>query len=342
MHLLTGSDVFRHNFDGSVVTIGNFDGVHRGHAELFRQVRAASAQRGLPSVVVTFDPHPLAVLAPEAAPPLISTFAEKTALIAETGVDCLAVIEFTPEFSRMPADAFVRDILSGFLGMRHIIIGHDNVFGKDRQGNQETLERLGSECGFTLEDIKPVGEEGTIFSSSLVRRLISNGDMPAATGVLGRYHVVSGTVVHMRETNQILGFPTANITPHNKLIPPDGVYAIIVAVDGRIFKGACSIGNNPISEGGGRVIEAFLQNFSGRLYGREIAICFVQRLRVEAKFPDVCALIRAIHQDMWPSPERVLSSVDRGLMKPLLDRLGNSQPVQQHGAKATCRSFDRW
>jgi riboflavin kinase/FMN adenylyltransferase len=317
MRLLTGSDIFKKNFNGSVVTIGNFDGVHRGHAELFRQVTLASAQRGLPSVVVTFEPHPLAVLAPETAPPLITTFAQKIALIAETGVDCLAVLTFTREFSRMPPEAFVRDILVGFLGMRHIIIGHDYVFGKNRQGNRESLERLGSTCGFTLEDIGPVGDGEAIFSSSLARRLINNGDMGAATVILGRYHVISGTVVHGREIGQTLGFPTANISTRNELIPPDGVYAVMVAVDGHLLQGACCIGNNPTFEGAGRTIEVFLVDFSGQLYGREIAVCFVERLRGLAKFPDADALITAIRQDV-ATTGTILASVDQGLIKPLL------------------------
>jgi len=319
MRLLTGSDILKKNFDNSIVTIGNFDGVHRGHVELFRLVTKASAERGLPSVVVTFEPHPLAVLAPETAPPLITTFAQKIALIAETGVDCLAALTFTPEFSRMPAEAFVRDILVGFLGMRHIIIGHDYAFGKDRQGNQETLERLGSACGFTLEDMDPVGEDGAVFSSSLARRLINSGDMPAATAILGRYHVISGMVVHGREIGHTLGFPTANITTRNELIPPDGVYAVMVAAEGRLLQGACSIGNNPTFEGGGRTIEVFLMDFSGRLYGREIAICFVERLRGLAKFPDAGALITAIQQDV-ATTGTVLASVDQGLIKPLLSQ----------------------
>ncbi|KAB0666831.1 bifunctional riboflavin kinase/FAD synthetase [Oryzomonas japonica] len=323
MRVLTGSDVLKKNFDSSVVTIGNFDGVHRGHAELFRQVKAAAAQRGLPAVVVTFEPHPLTVLAPKNAPPLITTFAQKKALIAETGVDCLAAIDFTPEFSRMPAEAFVRDILMGCLGMRHIIIGHDYAFGKDRQGNQKTLERLGKEYGFTLEDISPVGEGRTIFSSSLARRLISRGDMPEATGILGRYHVISGTVVHGREIGQTLGFPTANISTSNELLPPDGVYAVMVAVDGRILQGACNIGNNPTFEGGARTIEAFLLDFSGQLYGHEIAICFVQRLREVMKFPDVAALITAIQQDV-ATTKSILAAADQSLIKPLFspERIG--------------------
>ena len=317
MRLLTGSDILKKNFDNSIVTIGNFDGVHRGHVELFRLVTKASAERGLPSVVVTFEPHPLAVLAPETAPPLITTFAQKIALIAETGVDCLAAITFTPEFSRMPADAFVRDILVGFLGMRHIIIGHDYAFGKDRHGNQETLEHLGSTCGFTMEDIDPVGVGEAIFSSSLARRLINSGDMPAATAILGRYHVISGIVVHGREIGHTIGFPTANISTNNELIPADGVYAVMVAVEGRLLQGACSIGNNPTFEGGGRTIEVFLLDFSGRLYGREIAICFVERLRELAKFPDPGALITAIQQDV-AFTGTVLASVDQGLIKSLL------------------------
>lgn len=319
MRLLTGSDVLKKNFDDSVVTIGNFDGVHRGHAELFRQVTKASAQRGIPSVVVTFEPHPLAVLAPGNTPSLITTFAQKIALIAETGVDCVAAITFTPEFSRMPAEAFVRDILVGFLGMRHIIIGHDYAFGKDRHGDRETLKRLGNTCGFTLEDIDPVGEGEAIFSSSLARRLINSGDMPAATAILGRYHVISGTVVHGREIGHSLGFPTANISTENELIPPDGVYAVMVVAGGRLLQGACSIGNNPTFGGGGRTIEVFLLDFSGQLYGSEIAVCFVARLRGLAKFPDAAALIAAIQQDV-ATTKTILASVDRNLIKPLLSR----------------------
>jgi riboflavin kinase/FMN adenylyltransferase len=203
--------------------------------------------------------------------------------------------------------------------MRHIIIGHDYAFGKDRQGNQETLERLGRTCGFTLVDINPVGEGDAIFSSSLARRLINSGDMPAATGILGRYHVISGTVVQGREIGHTLGFPTANISTRNELIPPDGVYAVMVAVEGRLLQGACSIGFNPTFEGGGRTIEVFLLDFSGRLYGREIAICFVERLRGLAKFPDAGALITAIHQDV-AATGTILASVDQGMIKPLLSQ----------------------
>lgn len=318
MRILTGSDIFNQNINGSVVTIGNFDGIHRGHGEIFRHLKLKSERLGLPSVVVTFEPHPLAVLAPEAAPARITTYEQKVALIAEAGIDCLAVIEFTPEFSRMTAEAFVRDVLCGAFGMRHIIIGHDYAFGRERQGNYETLARLGAECGFSLQDIDPVGEGDTIFSSSLARRLISSGDLPAASAILGRYHVISGQVVHGRQIGSKLGFPTANITTRNELIPPDGVYAVMVAVDGTLLQGACSIGTNPTFGQGERTIEVFLLDFTGQLYDREIAICFVQRLREMRKFFDIEELIRTIEGDIAMTRE-ILSAINKDLIKPLLD-----------------------
>ncbi|HEY4745428.1 MAG TPA: riboflavin biosynthesis protein RibF, partial [Desulfuromonadaceae bacterium] len=265
MRILTGPEILDNDLNGSVVTIGNFDGVHRGHLEIFRRLRREGERLGLPTVAVTFEPHPLAVLAPEHAPPLITTFEQKAALIAGAGIDCLAMIEFTREFSQIEAETFVRDWLYRGLGMRHIIIGHDYAFGKDRLGNYETLAALGGECGFTLEDLDPVREGDIVFSSSLARRMISRGDMPGATAVLGRHHVISGRVVHGRDMGHKLGFPTANITTRNELIPPDGVYAVMVAVGAEILQGACSIGTNPTFGAGTRTIEVFLLDFSAEI-----------------------------------------------------------------------------
>src|SRR5512133_534343 len=317
MQILDCTDIGIQHLEGSVVTIGNFDGVHRGHAELFRHLKDRGARLGLPTVAVTFEPHPLAVLAPGAAPLLITTFAQKAALIAAAGIDYLAVINFTPVFSLRSAESFVHDVLCASLGMRHIIIGHDYAFGRDRQGNYETLSRLGGECGFALEDIEPVGEGGIIYSSSLARRMIANGDMPGATQVLGRYHVISGQVIHGREIGHKLGFPTANIVTRNELIPADGVYAVMVAVGDELFQGACNIGSNPTFDGKERTIEVFLLDFAGQLYGHEIALCFVQRLREERKFPDVGALIQAIKLDV-SAARTVLAAARANMIKPLL------------------------
>lgn len=317
MRILTSPDLFNNRLSGSVVTIGNFDGIHRGHLEIFRRLKLRSELLGLPSVVVTFEPHPLAVLSPENVPPLITTFEQKTALIADTGIDFMARLEFTAEFSQIPAETFVRDTLCGALGMRHIIIGHDYAFGRERQGNYQTLERLGAELGFTLEDLDPVSEGDTIFSSSLARRLINSGDMPGVAAILGRYHVISGRVVHGRELGQKIGFPTANIATRNQSIPPDGVYAVMVAEGDELLEGACNIGTNPTFDGISRTIEVFLLDFSGSLYGREIALCFVQRLREERKFPDAGALVKAIEQDV-AATRQVLATASRAMIKPLL------------------------
>jgi riboflavin kinase/FMN adenylyltransferase len=318
MRVVTDADITAGVIHNSVVTIGNFDGVHRGHMEIFRHLIACGVQRGLQSVVVTFNPHPLKVLNGASTPPMITTFEQKVALIGSAGVDYLVVVPFTVEFARMTADDFVRNMLCDTLGMRHIIIGHDYAFGNGRAGNYQTLERIGAEKGFTLEDMEPVGEEGLVFSSSLARRMIASGDMDAAAGILGRYHMISGTVVHGRDIGRTLGFPTANISTRNELLPPDGVYAVMVLVDGILAKGACSIGLNPTFDGGSRAIEVFMLDYADQIYGREIAVSFVRRLRDVMKFPDADALVRAITQDVLHTRE-ILATIDPLKVKPVVE-----------------------
>ncbi len=317
MRIITGLEIFNKNFDKSVVTIGNFDGVHLGHVELFRRLEASSHSHNLPSVAVTFEPHPLKVLAPESAPGLITTFEQKVALISDAGVDCLAVVPFTIEMSQMTAESFVTRILCESLGMRHLIIGHDYAFGRGREGNYDTLERLGLELGFTLEDLEPVGDGEMVFSSTLVRSRMITGDMAAVSKILGRYHMISGTVVHGREIGHSIGFPTANISTINELIPPDGVYAVVVLVDGRLVKGACDIGINPTFEGGQRTVEVFLLDFSGQIYGSEIAVYFVHRLRDVKKFPGAAELVKAIQNDV-ETTRTILDQVRQNFIKPRL------------------------
>lgn len=316
MRILKCPDIGKRYFQGSAVTIGNFDGVHRGHAGLFRQLKVNGERLGLPTIAVTFEPHPLVVLSPGSAPPQITTFSQKTALIERAGIDCLAVIEFTPEFSRIPADAFVRTLLCHAFGMRHIIIGHDYAFGRDRQGNFETLAGMATECGFSIEDLDPIGDGSAIYSSSLVRRLIAGGDMPGAASILGRYHVVSGQVVHGREIGARLGFPTANIAADNELIPPDGVYAVMVSVGGRLVQGACSIGSNPTFNNDRRSIEVYLLDFNEQLYGTAVEVFFVLRLRDVNTFPDTETLIQAITNDVAQT-RAILAEIDLTLVKPL-------------------------
>jgi len=208
----------------------------------------------------------------------------------------------------------VRNILCGSLGMRHIIIGHDYAFGRGREGNFEMLQHMGIDIGFTVEDMSPVGDGEIVFSSSLVRSEIIAGDVAATSKILGRYYQISGTVVHGREIGQALGFPTANIVTPNELVPRDGVYAVMVSVDGQLLKGACNIGQNPTFTGGEHTIEVFLLDFSGLIYGKDIAVCFVERLRDVKKFQGADELMYAISQDV-ENTIMILDGSDKRLVK---------------------------
>jgi riboflavin kinase/FMN adenylyltransferase len=310
VQIVTGIDIYNKIIDASVVTIGNFDGVHLGHAGIFDHLKKKSAAIALPSAVVTFDPHPLKILAPETAPPLLTTLEQKIWLIEKFGIDYLVIVPFSKEFSKLSAADFVLNILCTPLGMRHIIIGHDYAFGKGREGNFATLSNLGKLKGFTLEDMPALGEEGIVFSSSLVRAAIAEGDMAAASRILGRYYQISGTVVHGRDIGHSLGFPTANIATYNELLPPDGVYAVMVQIDGQFVKGACNVGCNPTFGGVTRSVEVFLLDYSAHIYDYEITVQFVQKLRTERKFADVSELKAAIAQDV-ASTRNILETLNK-------------------------------
>ena len=298
MQIITAANIYNKILDASIVTIGNFDGVHRGHAEIFSHLKQKSTVLQIPSVVVTFEPHPLKILAPESAPAMITTFAQKASLIEEQGIDYVIAVPFSTEFSQLSAHDFVCNVLCHSFGMKHIIIGHDYAFGKGREGNYATLETLGALHGFTVEDLPPIGEEGTIFSSSRARSVITDGDVETAAHILGRYYQISGKVVHGREIGKSLGFPTANIATANELLPADGVYAVMTEIDGQCVKGACNIGCNPTFGPSDRTVEVFLLDYSGHIYDHGISIHFVQRLRSTRRFPDIEALKSAISQDV--------------------------------------------
>ncbi|MDD2366918.1 MAG: bifunctional riboflavin kinase/FAD synthetase [Desulfuromonadaceae bacterium] len=298
MHIISGADINEKVLDRSVVTIGNFDGVHCGHSAIFAHLVQQGISRSMPTVVVTFDPHPLKILAPASAPQLITTLKQKSDLIEKCGVDYLLVVHFTREFSQMSAGDFVNQILYKSLGMRHIIIGHDYAFGRGREGDFEMLQQSGAINGFTVEDLPPIGNNGSVFSSSLARTAIADGDMAFAKEILGRYYQISGTVVHGRDIGHSLGFPTANISTVNELLPSDGVYAVIVQVDGDLVKGACNIGFNPTFGGIERSVEVFLLDYAADIYNHEISLQFVHRLRAEKKFSDTAALKSAIVENV--------------------------------------------
>lgn len=283
----------------SVVTIGNFDGVHLGHREIFRTVRRTAQAAGAVSVVVTFIPHPLKVMAiPGRQVQLINTYAEKETLIEASGIDCLVALPFDAAFAATTPREFVERILVGKLAVATLIIGHDYSFGRNREGNIDTLLELGSEFGFRVEVLAPIGNGRVIYSSSRIRALLLAGDVAGVVPLLGRQYSLGGTVVAGKSRGTALGFPTANIRSEKDLVPASGVYAVKVKLDEMLFDGACNIGTNPTFGNETGTIEVFLFDFAGDLYGRELRVYFIDRIRDERKFDGIDALKAAITADV--------------------------------------------
>ncbi|GFO57149.1 riboflavin biosynthesis protein [Geomonas sp. Red276] len=280
------------------VTIGNFDGVHLGHREIFRRLTEKARAQGGVSVVITFTPHPMQVVSPGTGVKLITTTTEKEALIAAAGIDYLLEIPFDWNFASIPATQFVEEILVGTLGMESMVIGYDYAFGRGREGDVNLLRSLGERHGYTVDLLEPISNGTTIYSSTAVRNMVGAGDVKGVLSVLGRHYAVTGTVIHGDQRGRLLGFPTANLCVQKDLLPAAGVYAVRVAVGHDHFNGACNIGTNPTFDGHRLSLEVFLFDFDGDLYGREVTLTFIERLRGEMRFPNVDALKEAIARDV--------------------------------------------
>lgn len=285
--------------DGTVVTVGTFDGVHRGHWAVLQELAAEGRRRGLPTVLVTFDPHPLRIVRPADAPRLLSTPAEKVAVLQHAPIDYIALLHFTPELAAYPPRQFVEEILLRRLAMKHFVIGHDHGFGRGRSGDVETLRRIGAELGFGVDVVAPVHGDGDPISSSLIRRALAGGDVAFAAAALGRYYAISGTVVRGEGTGRALGFPTANLQLDHadKLVPYEGIYAVRAAVGERLWDGVLHLGPRPTFPGLAPSIELHLFDFDGNLYGTRIRVDFVARLRDVARFGSPEALVGAMEED---------------------------------------------
>ncbi|WP_224962044.1 bifunctional riboflavin kinase/FAD synthetase [Geomonas subterranea] len=281
-----------------VVTIGNFDGVHLGHREIFRRVKELARETGGVSVVITFVPHPLKVVAAHKEVRLITTSREKEALIEGSGIDYLLEIPFDRTFAAMPASEFVQRVLVDAIGMERLVIGYDYAFGRGREGDVGLLRELGTRFGYGVEELQPISDGATVYSSTAVRRVVSAGDVAAASLLLGRHFSITGKVVHGHERGRGLGFPTANVDTEKDLIPSVGVYAVKVCLGERLLDGACNIGPNPTFGNARLSIEVFLLDFTGDLYGREITLFFIERLRGEKRFSSLDELKQAIAADV--------------------------------------------
>jgi riboflavin kinase / FMN adenylyltransferase len=284
---------------GTVVTVGSFDGVHLGHQAVLKEIarRAEAADRE--SVLVTFEPHPLEVVNPQAAPPLLTTGAERREVLAQTPLDLAYFLRFDRQVAAMSPEEFVRGVLLERCGMRELVIGHDHGFGRGRSGDVETLRQLGAVYGFDVDVVPPVDFGDQHVSSSRVRRAVAGGDLASAARMLGRPYTVSGVVGHGAGRGRQLGVPTVNLTevPHQKLLPPDGIYAVEVEWPGGRVGGMMHQGPRPTFADGRRALEAHLFDFEGDLYGRWVRITWVKRLRDVEHFVSVEGLKQQMERD---------------------------------------------
>ncbi len=288
----------------AVVAIGNFDGVHRGHAHIFREAKRLATELGGEAVVLTFDPHPAKVLAPAYAPPLITPLARKLELIAAEGIDVTVVEPFDRAFAAKSPDEFVRGVLVDALGARHVVVGYDFTFGQKRAGNTQLLAEEGRALGFGLTVVPPVSVEGIVCSSTKVREFTLEGRIDGAALLLGRSAEVQGEVVHGDGRGRSIGVPTANLKLETELLPKNGVYAgWAELLDGheppRHFVAAINVGTNPTFIDGRNVrVEAHLLDCDEDLYGRRLRVGFVERLRDEERFASREALVAQIGKDV--------------------------------------------
>ncbi len=290
---------------GTVATVGTFDGIHRGHRAVLNEVvrRGRAAKR--PSLLVTFDPHPLEVVNPSAAPRLLTLPEERRALAAEVGIERVEVISFTPALARLGPEDFVRDVLRARFEVNDLVLGYDHGFGRGRSGDVELVRRLAREDGFAVEVVAAVTEDGQPISSSLIRTAVAHGDLDSAARGLGRPYSLRGVVERGAGRGRTIGVPTINLTSPDprKLLPPDGVYAVWVELPGKgeggraRYGGMMNQGSRPTFGVQARGLEIHLFDFTGDLYGETVVVQWVRRLRDTQTFPSRQALVDQIERD---------------------------------------------
>lgn len=283
--------------DGCVATIGVFDGVHRGHQRIIRQVMNEAVRRGLPSLVFTFEPTPREYFS-DTPPARLTRFREKFALLAGLGVQWLYCPRFGERLDSLTPDEFVTEVLVKILRVRHLVVGDDFRFARGRAGTSAWLRVAGERLGFTLEQVGSIQVGDLRISSTAVREALSAGDMERARELLGREYAMTGRVIRGRQLGRQLGMPTANVNLCRRLSPVSGVFAVRVAgIADPLLPGVASVGTRPTIDGVKPLLEVHLFDFDADIYGRRIEVRFVSRLRDEAKFPDLASLQRQMHLD---------------------------------------------
>ncbi len=297
-------DLSQANLHGpSLVTVGSYDGVHIGHQYLLRQMKEVAEELGYHTSLVTFHPRPQAVLAPHRPPRYLTTPAEKITLLDALGLDLTAILPFTHETACTPATEFVERLVR-HLNMRQLWVGPDFALGRNREGDIPTLQQLGQTMGFKVRVVEPLIQDGEVVSSTRIRHLLTLGEIRQATRLLGRYPSLTGQVVQGAQRGRLLGFPTANLAVlPERAIPADGVYACFVWIGKARRPAVTNIGVRPSFAGAERTVETHLLNFNGNLYGLDLKIEFVERLRPEKRFENLDELAAQIRADIAQAAE---------------------------------------
>ena len=298
MNIIRGTKNIKGPISYPVVAIGNFDGVHVGHQILFRKAAKLARASGGTAIAFTFEPHPLKVLAPNKLPSLLTTFRKKMELIEECGIDLVVCADFNRQFSDQHPRDFARDILAEAIGVKEVIVGFDYAFGRGREGTVRYLKQMGKEYEFRTHIINPVKLNGHLVSSSYVRELIEDGKVEAASEFLGRYYSIPGPVIEGYKTGQAIGFPTANLDTSRIKIPGTGVYAVWIKLQAKIYNGVVNVGFNPTFGRDTLSVEAHIFDFDEKIYGQEIEIVFIRRIRSEINFKSADQLVEQIRKDI--------------------------------------------
>lgn len=281
------------------VAIGVFDGVHLGHEALIRRALDEAARSGGSALVLTFEPHPVRVLRPETAPRLLTSTEHKLRLIEKLGCQNLLLLPFDEAFAAQPPEAFIEQLAAHARPLKSICVGHQWAWGRNRSGNIELLQQLGQKLGFESIEIEPVVAGGGLISSTRIRKAVEAGDLTGAKRMLGRDYTIFGTVQHGEELGRKLGFPTANLAAHNEQFPPNGVYAVKVAIRDRVLNGVANIGYRPtVDTKPERLLEVHIFDFDESLYDEGLEVDFVKFLRLEKKFGGLEELKYQIGRDV--------------------------------------------
>ncbi|OGW37559.1 MAG: riboflavin biosynthesis protein RibF [Nitrospirae bacterium RBG_13_39_12] len=304
MEIIRGLEKLNKNYPNTVLTIGNFDGVHLGHRKILLEViKKARAIHGT-SMAITFEPHPMKVLAPERELRILTTFEEKAKLIADTGINVLLCVNFNRKFANLLPDEFIEDVLVKKIRAREIIVGANYSFGKNKQGTVDLLRRRGKKHGFSVKVMRHAKINSDIVSSSKIRSLLSKGNASEVSTFLGRAYSIEGRVIKGKgRGKKLLNIPTANITTPVEIAPKEGVYAVRVGFNNSVLEGVANIGKNPTFGNAEVSYEVHLFNFSRDILGKMIRIYFIDRIRGERQFPDPFSLEKQIRTDIETARE---------------------------------------